>query len=259
MFPDHDLRGDTMEEQLDKLATQVTQASPSLTWARVRDSSNTKTRHMRIENVSSFAVTEICAYRPVVFIVISCDEVSSGVVESRFLTYNEEVIETCTFALDSETDLVALRRYVVDRLGRTAFVSCPGLPEERWLELVVNSSSSGQDASGRLCPPVGGLLENVTLVEKVGENVRYRSRHCARVRTTAEAEGKDSAKIISEVPSSVGSVDADEKSKKLHKKIILSKASCSLWRAGGFSWSPWSPSWRAEEIFLFKNLFILQS
>jgi len=179
-----------MEEQLDKLATHLTQASPSLTWARVRDNGNTKTRHMRIENASSAAVSEICAYRPVVFIVLSCDEVSSR-VESRFLTYNEEVIETCTFALDSETDLVALRRYVVDRLGRTAFVSCPGLPEERWLELVVNSSSSGQDASGRLCPPVGGLLENVTLVEKMGENVRYRSRHCARVRTTAEAEGEN--------------------------------------------------------------------
>jgi hypothetical protein len=169
-----------MEEQLDKLATHLTQASPSLTWARVRyDNANTKTRHMRIENASSAGVTEICAYRPVVFIVLSCDEVSRGVVESRFLTYNEEVIETCTFALDSETDLVALRRYVVDRLGRTAFVSCPGLPEERWLELVVNSSSGG------------GLLENVTLVEKVGESVRYRSRHCARVRTTAEAEGKE--------------------------------------------------------------------
>jgi hypothetical protein len=167
-----------MEEQLDKLATQLTQASPSLTWARVRDNANTKTRHMRIENVSSAVVTEICAYRPVVFIVLSCDEVSSG-VESRFLTYNEEVIETCTFALDSEADLVALRRYVVNRLGRTAFVSCPGLPEERWLELVVNSSSGG------------GLFENVTLVEKVGESVRYRSRHCARVRTTAEAEGKE--------------------------------------------------------------------
>jgi hypothetical protein len=184
-----------MEEQLDKLATQLIQASPSLTWARVRDNANTKTRHLRIENASSAAVTEICAYRAVVFIVLSCDEVSSGVVESRFLTYNEEVIETCTFALDSETDLVALRRYVVDRLGRTAFVSCPGLPEERWLELVV-SSGSGQDASGRLCPPVGGLLENVTLVEKMGENVRYRSRHCARVRTTAEAEGKDSEKYL---------------------------------------------------------------
>jgi hypothetical protein len=167
-----------MEEQLDKLATHLTQASPSLTWARVRDNGNTKTRHMRIENASSAAVSEICAYRPVVFIVLSCDEVSSR-VESRFLTYNEEVIETCTFALDSETDLVALRRYVVDRLGRTAFVSCPGLPEERWLELVVNSSSGG------------GLLENVTLVEKVGESVRYCSRHCARVRTTAEAEGKE--------------------------------------------------------------------
>jgi hypothetical protein len=71
----------------------------------------------------------------------------------------------------------------VDRLGRTAFVSCPGLPEERWLELDVNSSS-------------GGLLENVTLVEKVGESVRYRSRHCARVRTTAEAEGRDAEKCL---------------------------------------------------------------
>jgi hypothetical protein len=179
-----------MEEQLDKLSTQLTQASPSLTWARLRD--NTKTRHMRIENASSAVVSEICTYRPVVFIVLSCDEVSSG-VESRFLTYNEEVIETCTFALDSETDLVALRRYVVDRLGRTTFVSCPGLPEERWLELVV-SSGGEQAASGRLCPPVGGLLENVTLVEKVGESVRYRSRHCARVRTTAEAEGEDPEK-----------------------------------------------------------------
>jgi hypothetical protein len=172
-----------MEEQLDKLATQLTHASPSLTWVRVRDNANTKTRHMRIENASSAAVTEIYAYRAVVFIVLSCDEVSRG-VESRFLTYNEEVIETCTFALDSETDLAALRLYVMDRLGRTAFVGCPGLPEERWLELVVSSSSGG------------GLLENVTLVEKVGESVRYRSRHCARVRTAAEAEGEDSEKNI---------------------------------------------------------------
>jgi hypothetical protein len=180
-----------MEEQLDKLATQLTQASPSLTWVRVRDIANTKTRHMRIENASSAAVTEICAYRAVVFIVLSCDEVSSGVVESRFLTYNEEVIETCTFALGSETDLVALRRYVVDRLGdRTSFVSCPGLPEERWLELLVRSGGD-HSASGRLCPPAGGQLQNVTLVEKMGESVCYRSRHCARVRTTAEAEGEN--------------------------------------------------------------------
>jgi hypothetical protein len=221
-----------MEEQLDKLATQLTQASPSLTWVRVRDSSNTKTRHMRIENVSSAAVTEICAYRPVVFIVLSCDEVSIG-VESRFLTYNEEVIETCTFALDSEPDLVALRRYVVDRLGRTAFVSCPGLPEARWLELVVNSSSGG------------GLLENVTLVEKVGESVCYRSRHCARVRTTAEAEGEDSEKCVYlkfrvQLGPWMQLIMQIRKARNGLKKFhtFNTVPGCSLWRAGGFSWSP---------------------
>ena len=135
---------DRLEEML--ISTEVGDSTSRLACIRVRDENST--RHIRVENIVAASPSDPLAYRPAVFIVLCCHV--EGVVEARFLAYNEEPIECRAFALTAESDLGRLRRYVIDRLVRMA----------------------------------------VTLAEKIGESVRYRSRHCARIRTVGEAEGR---------------------------------------------------------------------
>ena len=162
---------DSLEEML--ISTEVGDSTSRLACIRVRDENST--RHIRVENIVAASPSDPLAYRPAVFIVLCCHV--EGVVEARFLAYNEEPIECRAFALTAESDLGRLRRYVIDRLVRMVFIGCPGVPEER---LFAAGKALNADP----------VLMAVTLAEKIGESVRYRSRHCARIRTVGEAEGR---------------------------------------------------------------------
>ena len=176
---------------MDKLECRLVDPPSShqyqLSILRVRDTSTSRTRHICIEKASIAAAEtssngDLFAYRAAVFIVLCC--LKEAVVVARFLTYNEQLIETVEFGLTSEADLGRLRKYVIDRLGRMVFVSCPGVREERL-------QADGIDAAA-----ASSVILGVTLAEKVGESVRYRSRHCARIIAAAEAEGMFNVGVI---------------------------------------------------------------
>jgi hypothetical protein len=162
-----------MEDLLDQLEINLAEVESSLAWCRVRCEKN-RTQYVRIENLAATSV-EVLTYRPAVFIVLKLTK-SDTCVETRFLTYNEESIECREFSLASERDLARIQKYMIDRLVRMGFVGCPGVGEERLLGMKNAAASAAE-------------LAAVTLAEKVGNSICYRSRHCARIRTLSGSEG----------------------------------------------------------------------
>jgi hypothetical protein len=164
-----------MEDLLDKLEINLAESDSNLSWVRVRCEKN-RTLYVRIENLAAtLAPADVLAYRPAVFIVLNCSK-SESVVEVRFLTYNEESIESRDFGLTSERDLVRIQKFVIDRLVGMGFVSCPGVGEERLLAVKSAEASAVE-------------LAAVTLAEKVCDSICYRSRHCARIKIVTESDG----------------------------------------------------------------------
>jgi hypothetical protein len=107
-----------MEPLLDRLEERLGHEAAAghhqLTWARVVDSATSRTRHIRIENVAAAASpADFFAYRAAVFVVLCCSDDGGGggaaAVVARFLTYNEETIETREFGLAGEQDLARIR------------------------------------------------------------------------------------------------------------------------------------------------------